>query len=211
MKRIFVLLVAAVSLQAEVLFEDGFSGKLAPGWSWVRENPKGWRVGEGVLEIRIEPGNMWGPENSGKNVLVRELPRSEKALAISMTVENRPTEQYEQVDLVSYFDDSHMVKIGQEQVDGKLSIVMGREEGDRTRTIAIIPLKTTKVELKQVLRGRTVTGMFRPDDEKEWQIAGSCDLPRAGQPRVAIQCYQGPKDAERWARISRFKIEQLPD
>jgi len=65
-----------------------------------------------------------------------------------MTVEHKPTHQYEQADLVCYFDDSHMAKIGEELVDGKLSIVMGREENDKTRTIKIIPLEQTRVELR---------------------------------------------------------------
>ena len=209
MKFSIIAALAVWSIQAEVLFEDKFESKLGPGWSWVRENPQGWRAGDGILEIRIEPGNMWGPENSGRNVLVRELPKTPGALEISMTVENRPTEQYEQVDLVSYFDDSHMVKIGQERVDGKLTIVMGREEGDRTRTIAIIPLETARVELKQVLEGGKVTGKFRPEGEEEWRVAGSGDLPGEGRPRIAIQCYQGPKDQERWAKISNFRIQAV--
>lgn len=38
-----------------------------------------------------------------------------------------------------------MAKLGQEMVDGKVSIVMGREEGDKTRTIVIIPLAASAV------------------------------------------------------------------
>lgn len=45
------------------------------------------------------------------------------------------TGQWEQVDLCWYLDDSNMVKLGQEMVDGKLSIVMGREQADRARTV----------------------------------------------------------------------------
>lgn len=158
--------------------------------------------------IKIEPGNMWGPENSGRNVLVRDLPDKE-ALHVSMLAENRPTGQYEQVDLVAYFDDSHMVKIGEELVDGQLSVVMGREEKDRTHTLAIIPLATPKVELRLELRGRRITGSFRPNGSGEWRTAGQCDLPGPGRPRIAIQCYQGLKDQEHWARISSFKIKEL--
>lgn len=198
--------LSGASLAAEVLFHEPFAGALKPGWSWVRENPKAWRVATNALEIRIEPGNMWGGENSGKNILVRDLPKADSALEISVTVENRPTEQYEQMDLVVYFDDSHQVKIGQELVDGKLSIVMGREEKDRTRTIAIIPLQAARVEVKWVLEGRNLTGKFRPDGDKDWTVAGSCDLPGPGLPRIALQCYQGPKDQERWGKISDFRI-----
>ena len=83
---------------------------------------------------------MWGPPNDARNVLVRPVPEPGKdRIEISVKVENEPTEQYEQVDLVWYYDDSNMVKIGLEQVDKELCVVMGREEKDRTRTIAVIP------------------------------------------------------------------------
>lgn len=131
-------------------------------------------------------------------------------IRVSVTVSNKPTEQYEQVDLVWYYDDSHMVKIGQELVDGKLSIVMGREEKDRTRTIAIIPIDALQVDLRLVATNKVVRGAFRPAGSRDWREAGSCDLPIRGEPHVAIQCYQGPANAEHWARISDFQLHAGP-
>lgn len=197
---------------AQPIFSDPFQGRLAPGWSWIREDSSAWRITKDALEIRVQPGNMWGPENSGKNVLVRKLPAvKERPLAISVTVQNRPSEQYEQVDLVWYCDDSHQVKIGQEQVDGQLSIVMGREQADRTRTIAIIPLATEKVHLRFILSAEHIEGFFRPEGQDEWRKAGECDLPlKPGcEPKIALQCYQGPASAEHWAKIQNFTIEPL--
>lgn len=191
---------------AEPLFSDDFKNGLKDGWKWIREDKSAWRTTGDGLEIRIQPGNMWGPENSGKNVLVRELPKTDSPLEISVTVEHKPTEQYEQVDLVAYYDDSHQVKIGEELVDGKLSIVMGREEKDRARTIAIIPLDKTRVELKLRIEGRQVSGYFRPDGASDWRKAGQCDLPAAGAPKIAIECYQGTNEKEHWAKIQNFRI-----
>lgn len=181
------------------------SGKLGEGWTWRRENRATWRIRDNALEIRIEPGNMWGPANDARNVLVRRLEGAQE-VRVSVTVSNKPTEQYEQVDLVWYYDDSHQVKIGQEMVDGKLSIVMGREEKDRTRTIAIIPIDALQVDLRLVTTNNIIRGAFRPTGTKDWREAGSCDLPVHGQPHVAIECYQGPPGTEHWARITDFKI-----
>jgi len=194
----------------EILFRDNFNGQLKDGWSWVRENKAGWRIGKGALEIRIEPGNMWGPANDAKNVLVRELPQVAAPLEISVTVSNNPTEQYEQVDLVWYYDGSHQVKIGQERVDGKLTIVMGREEKDRARTIAIIPIDAWTVDLRLTVDGNTIRGAFRPSGAKEWREAGNCDLPVHGAPKLAIECYQGPASVEHWARISDVTVRTVP-
>ena len=33
----------------------------------------------------------------------------------------------------------------------------------------------------------------------------------SGKPKASIQAYQGPADAERWAKISDFKILRIPE
>src|SRR6058998_2885161 len=119
-KLLVLFLAGAATLRADqVLFQDDFKGALGEGWSWVREHRAAWRVKDGALQIRIEPGNMWGPANNASNVLVRPAPDiAGGQLEVSVSVEHRPTEQYEQADLVWYYDDSHMVKLGEELVDG---------------------------------------------------------------------------------------------
>ena len=197
-------------LADELLFSDDFKGKLADGWSWVREDPRGWRVSDRGLEIRVQPGNMWGSANNAKNVLVRPVPDTAKGtVEVAVTVENQPVEQYEQVDLVWYYDDAHMVKLGQELVDGKLRVVMGREEGDRTRTVAILPLDAHSVRLRLVVSGGQIRGLFRPGNTDKWQEAGACNLPVKGSAKVSVQVYQGPANAERWAKVSEFRLMHL--
>jgi regulation of enolase protein 1 (concanavalin A-like superfamily) len=191
-----------------VLFHDSFKNKLAGGWSWVREDPKRWRATERGLEVCIHPGNMWGPANDAKNVLVRPVPEAGgKPLEITASVENRPTNQWEQVDLVWYYDDGHMVKLGQELVDGKLSVVMGREEDDRARTISITPLDSDAVELRIVVSNGRVRGRFKTP-KADWRDVGECDLPAKGEPKISLQFYRGPEDAEHWARVSDLTVRR---
>jgi regulation of enolase protein 1 (concanavalin A-like superfamily) len=198
---------ATVCGAEEVLFRDDFRGKLAEGWSWRREDRAGWRVTKQGLEMRVQPGNMWGPSNNARNVLVRPLPEPiSEEIEISVTVSNRPTEQYEQVDLVWYYDDSHMVKLGQELVDGKLSLVLGREEQDQTRTIALLPLDAFSVRLRFVAQGNRIRGEYRLPGQAKWLRAGECDLPVNGPPKASLQVYQGPKTTERWARFTEFRV-----
>jgi regulation of enolase protein 1 (concanavalin A-like superfamily) len=189
----------------EVLFQESFDGGLKEGWTWLRENKSEWRVKNGALEIRVAPGNMWGPANDATNVLVRALPTA-RPLEISLTVSNNPTGQYEQTDLVWYYDDSHMVKIGFEMVDGKRSIVMGREEKDRTRTMAIIPIEALTIDLRLIGDANSIRGSFRAHGQSEWRVAGSCDLPMQGPAKLSIQCYQGLPELEHWARISNVRV-----
>jgi regulation of enolase protein 1 (concanavalin A-like superfamily) len=209
---VLALLAIASSLADEVLFQDDFKLKLGEGWSWVREHREAWRASERGLEVRIEPGNMWGNANDAKNVLVRPAPNAAtNEIEITATVENRPTSQYEQVDLVWYYDVGHMVKLGLELVDEKLSIVMGREENDRTRTVKIIPLDAFRVQLRLTVKGNSIRGEFRPTGSDTWQAVGECDLPAPAnaKSKISLQFYQGPADAEHWARVTEFRVRRL--
>jgi regulation of enolase protein 1 (concanavalin A-like superfamily) len=206
------MFASASVLADEVLFQDNFKPKLGEGWTWVREHREAWRASERGLEVRIEPGNMWGKANDAKNVLVRPAPDAAQGeIEITVTVENRPTAQYEQVDLVWYYDDGHMVKFGQELVDGKLSIVMGREENDRTRTVKIVPLDAFSVQLRLLVKGNSIRGQFRAAGSDNWQAVGECDLPapQDAKPKISLQFYQGPSDAEHWARVTDFRVRRL--
>ena len=44
--------------KGKVLFEEQFTGELGKEWSWVREDPKAWRIEKGVLLLRILPGYL---------------------------------------------------------------------------------------------------------------------------------------------------------
>jgi regulation of enolase protein 1 (concanavalin A-like superfamily) len=208
-----LLITTCLRLGAQELFHDDFKGKLGEGWSWVREHSGFWRVTDRGLEVRIEPGNMWGPKNDARNLLARLAPeRTHSEIEITVTVENNPTHQYEQSDLVWYYDDSNMVKIGQELVDGKLSVVMGREEGDKTRTLAIIPIASTTVRLRLVAKGNEIRGQYRIPGESDWHNAGQCATPAPTNnvAKISLQFYQGSEAAEHWARVTDFSVRAVP-
>jgi len=209
MPALLLVLPTIAAAGGTELFRDDFRGTLAEGWSWVREHPEAWRMTKEGLEIRVEPGNLWGKANTARNVLVRSLPEEDDgALSIALTVTNAPTNQYEQVNLVWYYDDRHMVKIGLERVDGVNSLVMGREEADKTTTLAIIPVKSATLDLRLTVRGSRLQGEYREAPAQEWRPAGACKLPVNGAPKASIQAYQGPPDAEHWARITGFRLER---
>ncbi len=189
-------------------FLDPFVGSLRAGWTWIREDAAAWRLNPQGLQVRVQPGNMWGPANNALNLLARPAPNpAAETVTASVTISNQPTEQYEQVNLVWYYDDSHMVKIGQELVDGSLSLVMGREENDQCRTLCILPIQASTLEIRLTVRGNELTGDYRPAGTAAWLKAGGCTLPVHGEPRITLQAYQGPAQTERWATFSAFRLE----
>jgi len=189
-----------------------FAGKTLPkGWTWKRENPYAWRLKDGGLEIKIEPGNMWGRANNAKNVLLVPLAQDlvQTGTEVQATFANVPTKRWEQVDLVWYYRDSHMVKIGLELEHGKNSVVMGREENDRTRTIKIVPLEVNQVTVRLTVRDGQVRGDYRLKPKDKWVFVGTCTEPKPAdgheKPKVSLQCYQGDPENPKWARITEFK------
>jgi regulation of enolase protein 1 (concanavalin A-like superfamily) len=215
MKRTFFSLVlltlALTSICAadEVLFRDNFSGKLGDGWTWVREEKSAWRATDKGLELRVLPGNLWGPANDARNVLVRPAPDTTQGeVEVSVAVTNQPSHQFEQANLAWYFDDSNMVKLGLELVSREVCIVMGREEGDKARTLAKIPIRTTSVRLRLHVTGSKIRGQYLLAGTDQWLEAATGELPSPpdAKAKISLHCYQGPPDAEHWARFSTFQI-----
>lgn len=199
----------AAEPSGQLIFQDDFQGRLAEGWSIERQDRANWRVGAQGLEVRVQPGNMWGGANNARNVFVREIPDPAHTLVeISVTISNQPTAQWEQANLVWYYDGGNMVKLGQELVTGRYSIVMGREEKDRARTIAIIPLDAYTVQLRLQAVKNQVRGQFRTAAWDRWRDVGSCDLPAKGPPKASLQFYNGPAQEEHWVRVTDFAVRQ---
>jgi hypothetical protein len=185
--------------QEPVIFEDSFEGKLDKGWSWLRENPKTWRIRDGGLEICGEPGAA----HNVKNALVRKAPdRSKGKFAVDVTVTNHtvPTQQYEQAGITWYNNGKPVFKLVKERVDGQLMIIPGRK-----------PMSSKSVQLRLIVDKDSFVAQFRPDGKGEFQTAAEGKLPPPLNDQVSIQCYHGPKDAEHWIRFDDVHISKLPE
>ena len=108
-----------------MVFQDSFDGGLDADWTWLREHPEYWRLQDGGLEIRVEPGVA----DTVRNALLRPAPRrDEGTFAIEVTVTNQtiPTVQYEQGGITWYCDGKPVFKEVKELIDGDLFIIPGR-------------------------------------------------------------------------------------
>jgi hypothetical protein len=185
--------------EPQVAFEDRFTGSLAEGWTWLREDRDAWRLREGALEIHVQPGDA----SSVKNALVRRAPdRRQGQFAIEVTVRNakRPIRQFEQAGITWYHDGKPVFKLVKELVDGHLMIIPGRK-----------PMTNDSVQLRLVVSANSYSAQFRPDGKGEFQTAETGKLPPPGDDQVSLQCYHGPIDAEHWIRFDDFLILKLGD
>jgi len=199
---VVVLLALASFAQAaepQVVFEDRFDGKLGEGWSWLREDPKTWRIREGALEIRVEPGVA----QTVKNVLVREAPDRSKgkyAIEATVTFTAEPSQQYEQAGITWYRDRQPAFKLVHELIDGKTYIIPGK-----------VPTAAKTVQLRLIVDGERFTAQFRPDGQGDFQTVAQGPLPPGRDEQVSLQCYNGPANAEHWMRFDDFRVVRWTD
>ena len=175
-------------------FVDSFDGKLDPGWSWLREDKKTWRIKDGGLEIRVQPGVA----NSVKNALLRKAPDPAKgAYTVDVTITSHtvPTVQFEQAGITWYHNGRPAMKLVKELVHGKLVIVPGAK-----------PMAAKTVQLRLVIAGNSWTAQYRPDAKGDFLTAGKGRLPTGCKHQVSIQCYNGPPNADHWIRFDDFRI-----
>ena len=206
MKRIFLLVFAVLILpvasaagEPRIVFEDSFKGKLAEGWTWLRENPKAWRIADDALEIKVEPGVA----KSVKNALLRPAPDRSKgkfAVEVTVTFKTPPTRQYEQAGITWYRNGRPVFKLVHEQINGKTYIIPGK---------APAPAKT--VQLRLIVTADRYTAQFRQDAKGDYKTTASGRLPAGANEQISIQCYNGPPGAKHWIRFDDFRITQMPE
>jgi regulation of enolase protein 1 (concanavalin A-like superfamily) len=217
-RNLLVLVVLAASApvragaaeQEHVLFTEVFKGKLADGWSLVREDAKGWRLDQGALVIRTSTGGLWLKDNNTQNIFLRTPPQTKDApLIIEVFVENEPTNAYEHAGLVWYGDDDNYVILVKEKVgDRQLVQLVPEYEGRPKVGFAEKAYQGKGVWLRMEVFGGKVRGQFRATEKDAWQTLGECDLPSKGEPRLGLLTGYAPKNMEHEARFRSFRILQ---
>jgi regulation of enolase protein 1 (concanavalin A-like superfamily) len=202
-----VLSIALVLLAASdaPLFEDRFDGKLADGWSWVREDKGDWNVKDGTLRIRATPGNLWEAENTARNLLLRAAPQGKKSFAAEVTVTHAPVTFAEQAGLLWYRDDDNYVKLMKEFYDGKTSVVLAAEQaGKAVYRESACPAET--VTFRLTVAGDEVLGEYRAGGAREWTTVGKLPFKPGDGARIGLNAHHAPSGTQRWAVVQEFRL-----
>ena len=204
--------VAGVGETAEekVIFKETFSGELGKGWSWLREDAKGWRIDKGSLLVRTSTGSLWMKQNNNRNVLLRTPPKAQR-FAFEVHVENEPTNGFEHAGLVWYADDDNYVALMKEKV-GKVVVQLVSETDGRPKVgLAEKGCKEKAVWLRMEISGGKARGLFRTTDKNDWQALGHCDLPPAkGKVQIGLITGYAAVGAKHFSRFSSFRVLEEP-
>ena len=201
------LLVSVPGADGKVLFEEAFDGRLQPGWQWIREDKDEWRIRDNELEVRSQPGRIWGG-NDAKNLLVFRPLKAVNAAA-QVTVAHQPKERWEQAGLLWYADDDNFVKLISEHIEGIMYVVIAREQDGRGKVIGKVPVPSANLQLRLKVQSGRVTGQWRLKTTDAWSDAGACDFDAKKNPRFGLFTQNGPKDQVRWVRFDNFAIVEL--
>ena len=193
------------------VFEDAFSGEtLKPGWSWVREEPSEWRLRDGALELRAQPGKIWSG-NDAKNVMLW-APPAEGNFVAEVSVTQKADQKWEQVGLLWYAHDDQFVKLISEFIDGENFVVMARESRDtneKNQVFAKIPIPAPDVRLRLEVRGDEVKSLYQLPGSTEWKEAATCALKGRDKARFGLFTQNGPAEQVHWARLKNFRVLRL--
>ena len=188
-------------------FQDPFNQQLKPGWSWVREEPAGWRVDDKGLQIKAAKGTLWKTANNAHNVLLRALSESPVDYVLEVTVTSAPAAGGEQAGLISYLDDDNYVKLVRESLEGHTWVVFGREIEAKGEMINRLQVDGESVRIRLQITRSGAAGFVQGADG-QWKEIGHCDASAKPATRVGLVAHGAPADADRWARFNDFSIAQ---
>ena len=193
----------------KVLFEEKLAAdKLDKGWSWVREDPKAWRIEKGTLIFRTLPGALHAKSNSSRNILLRELPKSNKPIAIEVHLDSDPKVMYEHAGLVWYVDDDNYVDVLQEVLGGDM-VLLSVVERDGKPEAKFFKHEAKGIWLRLVVTGNKITAQYRATEKDKWKDVGQNDMPSKAVARVGMMTGGAPNDGTRHVRFRSFRIVEL--
>lgn len=201
---ILSVVMSASAGDTNVLFADDFDGRLADGWQWVREDAKEWRLRDKQLEVRSQPGRIWGG-NDAKNVLLAPWLKATE-MAASVSVAHKPAEKYEQAGPLWYIDDDNFVKLISEHIDGKMYVVIAREQQGKGTVVGKIEVPRADFQLRLVVKSDHVVGQWRLESSDRWSEAGDCEFVAKGRPRFGLFTQNGPASEFRWVSFDNFVV-----
>ena len=209
MRMTLAALVLLLLAQEKVLFEEKFAKKLSDGWTWTREDKKGWKVTEGALEIRALPGGLKGKENTAKNLLLRTPPAAgtpDEPYALEATVKSAPGQAGEQAGVILYQDDdTYVTFVREHREDGKVALRMIRETGGESMVWAEKELDGDTHAIRLIHFGNKVQAevMIKPG---MWTPAYYGEPPFKGAVKAGLIACGGPGDKERWAKFTQVRF-----
>ena len=201
---------ASAGDQEKTLFAEPFAEKLADGWTWLREDPKGWRLDKGTLIVRTAVGGIFLKEKGG-SLLLRTPPKvKDGKLAVEVLVDIQPTNGYENAGLIWYYDDDNYVIMVKEKSGNDVVMQFYAEENCKVKAGGHKKHKDEKpVWVRMEVEGDKISGSYRMSPKDDWITVGQSGLPVRGEAKVGLTTAYAAKTPEHFTRFNNFRMLQI--
>ncbi|RPF20263.1 ThuA domain-containing protein [Myceligenerans xiligouense] len=195
--------------------DDEFDGDGLDGCRWdiVREDPTGYRVTGGALEIDTTATDIYTGDNTGTpNIVVQELPDDDWTVE-TLVDGSAFDQQYQQGGLVAYGDDDNYVKFDIVTDNAPGSAVTQRIEL-RSEVDAVIQdpqpgangLESRVWHLRLTKEGSTFTGEYSADGTDWTTLAEPVTHDGLQDARVGLFALGGPQQSVATASFDYFRV-----
>ena len=200
MNRILALPLLALTFLSAPSSVDAGQTELQQDWQWDRGVPEDRRWHDGVLQVKTQPGRIWGGDGN-RNLLVAKQPIGRGGEAVADIELLDATGKFEQCGLLVYVHDDLFVKLVVEHIDGEHYVVMAWEKSGRGQVIAKTKISEPRAQLRLRVSGDQVQGFWRLAEDEAWRAAASCEFSSQQPRKFALFSQDGEPDQRRWAVI----------
>ena len=211
------LIGAPLCLAGDVLFEDTFDDGLSQRWEIIGLKQEDYRIRDGALELRVQPGKLTRDTPMFKVIL--PFTSSDTVIAsVEVTVLDPFTEPAEFAGL--FLIDEHGPEFGarKQHLDGQLLFAPGRaqfigrpgEESDPQQyALQYWPARKDMGPLRIIVRSGYAYFQVGPSSEGRYANFFHSAINTSEKERgFVLTAAGGPQDAAHWVRFDNFRVER---
>jgi hypothetical protein len=177
-----------------VAANDTFDGATLDKCRWttiLNEDPAGYSVADGKLQIKAQSGDITGGTVSAKNIVLQPAPTNGSWSATSK-VSIDGTKEYTQAGLVAHVSTSAWAKlVVMRRPDGSWTTELGRQNGYQNGPN--LPANAQKaITLQMYMRDGQIRGRYSLNDGQTWtEVGDGFDTSGIGSPMIGLAAYNG--------------------
>ncbi|WP_407317137.1 ThuA domain-containing protein [Isoptericola halotolerans] len=193
--------------------DDEFEGDQLDGcrWAVVREDPTGYRVGDGSLEIDTTATDIYGADNTGTpNIVVQDQPDGDWTVETKVDVSDLD-QRWQQAGLIAYVDDDNYVKFdylakNQPGATTAANLEVRSEENASAGGPTVSDVTGDVWHLRLAKAGTTFSASYSTDGETWEEFPESVTNESLGDAKVGLFTLGGVQQSSSTAAFDYFHV-----
>lgn len=209
------LIAPKYGLCEDVLFKDDFKQDLSSQWQAVRLGKTDYRVRDGGLEMRVQPGKLTN-ETPSLNVVLPFTSAETVTVSVKVILLNDFTQDHEFAGVFLFDETGREFAATKERIDGRLVYApgdyhfegkTGEEENRSKYVVQYTPAKEEAGHLRIVVDRGTAFFQVGPGAKGKYlNFFNSALRKTSKQMGVCLTAAGAPKSASHWVRFEEFRV-----